>query len=242
MATIESMTRKPWHSLFERLIDDWDERESPEWDVIEARLPSDAYTDPGRYKSEMSGLFRRFPLCLGDADQLAGPESVLAREIAGLPLLLARDAAGSIGVFLNARRIVPPASERNPAGSFLMSGLVDDASMAPAQRIPRREAFPLDIALASGVSPSRARHGRSGSLVGRQRSRHRASWRPDEDLVALGIGQHRSFVKAVVSRHRSDRIDAFVEFYHTASARLDRQFFADTTVADRVGRISACWS
>ena len=96
--------RKPWQGLFERLITEWDVRQSPEWDCAETRLPSAVYTDPQRYQAELNILFRAMPLCLGHEDQLDTSGAVLAREVAGLPLLVTRDSSGAVRVFLNACR------------------------------------------------------------------------------------------------------------------------------------------
>ena len=74
---------KPWQGLFERLIREWDHRQSPDADCTETRLPSAVYTDPARYQAELSGLFRGLPLCLGHEDQLDATGSMLAREVAG---------------------------------------------------------------------------------------------------------------------------------------------------------------
>ena len=44
------------------------------------------------------------PLCLGHADQLREPGSMLARDLFGLPFLLVRDREGAPNVFLNVCR------------------------------------------------------------------------------------------------------------------------------------------
>ena len=90
--------RKPWQRLFERLLCDWDERESADWDNADTRLASRVYTDPARYESERAMLFYRLPLCLGHEDQLSAG-SVLARDVAGQPLLLTRGRDGEVRVF-----------------------------------------------------------------------------------------------------------------------------------------------
>ena len=93
-----------WFSLIERLRATLDRRDDVGTDTAEALLPASVYCDPARFEAEKSELFRRMPVCLGHADQLHEPGSVLAREVVGLPLLLVRDAQGGIGVFLNACR------------------------------------------------------------------------------------------------------------------------------------------
>ena len=80
--------RKPWQGLFERLLCDWDERQSAEWDNADTRLASAVYTDPARYKSERAMLFRRLPLCLGHEDQLPAGQRACPRR--GGPAAAAR--------------------------------------------------------------------------------------------------------------------------------------------------------
>jgi hypothetical protein len=96
---------KPWHGLFERLISEWDHRQSPDADCTETIFPSAVYTDPEQYQAELSRLFRGLPLCLGHEDQLDSSGTVLARDIAGLPLLMTRASGSTVRVFLNACRI-----------------------------------------------------------------------------------------------------------------------------------------
>src|SRR4051812_32079896 len=83
----------PWHDLFERLIREWDHRQSPDADCTETTLPSAVYTDPEQYQAELRRLFRGLPLCLGHEDQLDISGTVLARDVAGLPLLMTRDSS-----------------------------------------------------------------------------------------------------------------------------------------------------
>src|SRR4051812_4330094 len=97
-----ALEQTPWQSMFLRLLAETERRDKPKWDQAESHLRAAVYHDPHRHQSELAKLFRRFPLCLGHVDQFPEPGSMLAREIIGMPLLLIRDAAGSIGVFLNA--------------------------------------------------------------------------------------------------------------------------------------------
>jgi hypothetical protein len=48
------------------------------------------YYDPQRFDAERERLFRRLPLCPGHADQLAERCAVLAMEVCGTPVLIAR--------------------------------------------------------------------------------------------------------------------------------------------------------
>jgi phenylpropionate dioxygenase-like ring-hydroxylating dioxygenase large terminal subunit len=91
-------------SLFERLLRDSGSPTSPEWDATDSRLDPAMYHDPAILELEKSRIFRRLPLCLGYADQLREPGSVLARDLLGLPLLMTRDRSGEIHVLLNVCR------------------------------------------------------------------------------------------------------------------------------------------
>lgn len=99
----EMTCQKPWHGLFEQLLCGRGQRSSDR-DSTEFRLPAHEYTDSKRYEAEVATLFRQLPLCLGHEDQLRASGSTLAREVAGLPLLLTRDSTGVIRVFINACR------------------------------------------------------------------------------------------------------------------------------------------
>src|SRR4051794_6696912 len=69
-----------------------------------ARVPVADYVEPERAAQETAVLFRRLPLLLGPASQLAGTGDFLTRDVAGLPLLVTRDAAGRVRAFVNACR------------------------------------------------------------------------------------------------------------------------------------------
>ncbi len=81
----------PLAKLFRRMLDELDQRESSEWDTRESTLDPAIYSDPAIYDLEIDRIFRRVPLCLGHADQLREPGSMIARDLFGLPLLLVRD-------------------------------------------------------------------------------------------------------------------------------------------------------
>jgi phenylpropionate dioxygenase-like ring-hydroxylating dioxygenase large terminal subunit len=243
---------KPWHGLFERLIREWDHRQSPDADCTETMLPSAVYTDPEQYQAELSRLFRGLPLCLGHADQLDTSGTVLARDIAGLPLLMTRDSSGAVRVFLNAcrhrgARLV--AGEETVCRRSSLSCLYHGWTYGLDGRllsVPRRDAFPtLDVA-AHGLRqlPSAVRHGLIWATLDPN-----TTARPDvaahlggldADLAALGLGRHRFFRQNAVLRKTNWKliIDAFIEFYHIKRlhAATVGQYFADAkAAADWVG-------
>jgi Rieske 2Fe-2S family protein len=252
MNAIDSPVRKPWQGLFERLIGEWGDRRSLEWDSQESRIPVSFYTDPGQFQREMSGLFRRQPLCLGHADQLDAQGGVLARDIAGLPLLITRDTAGTIRVFLNAcrhrgARLLPGEDTacRRATLSCLYHGWTYGLD-GKLIGLPRREAFPtLDLS-EHGLRPlpCSVRHGLIWVVLDPNATETpdiTAHLGPlDDDLALLGVGEHRFFRQNAVRRKTNWKliIDAFVEFYHIRRLHATSlgQYFADTKSAtDIVG-------
>jgi len=236
--------------LFKRLIGDWGTRRSS--DLAETRLASTVYTDPARYDAERTHLFTRMPLCLGSADQLSDTGNVLTREILGLSLVITRDFAGTIRVFLNAcrhrgARVVTEdaAPCRRASLSCLYHGWtygLDGQLMS----VPRRDAFPsLDLdAHGLRALPVTVRHG----LIW-VRLDPTATEPPDiaaylggldGDLATLGVGQHRFFRQTAVLRKTNWKLimDAFIEFYHIKRLHASTigPFFADSqAAADYIG-------
>src|SRR5215831_6793476 len=94
----------PWQHLFERLVGELNQPTSPDWEVQTNRLDPKVYYDVRRFEVEHEQLFRRLPLCLGHVDQLAEPGAVLAVDLCGTPLLMARGADRVLRVFLNVCR------------------------------------------------------------------------------------------------------------------------------------------
>jgi glycine betaine catabolism A len=176
--------QKPWQGLFERLMSEWDDRQSSEWDSTETGLAAAVYTDPVRYQRELRSLFRGLPICLGHEDQIGAPGSVLARDVAGLPLLMTRDANGAVRVFLNGcrhRGARLMAGEEGVCRRSSLSCLYHGWTYGLDGRllsIPRREAFPtLDMA-AHGLRqlPSAVRHGLIWAML-HQNSTNLWTWR-----------------------------------------------------------------
>ena len=242
----QKVCRKPWQGLFERLLCDWDERQSADWDKADIGLASSVYTDALRYQSELAVLFRRLPLCLGHEDQLP-PGSVLARDVAGLPLPLARGSDGAIRVLLNAcrhrgARLVPGDETvcHRSSLSCPYHGWTYDLD-GRLVGVPWREAFPNLDSAAHGLRPlpSAVRHGLIWAVLDpHQRDAPDVALHLgglDVDLAELDIGRHRFFRQNAVLRKANWKliIDAFVEFYHIKRlhAATIGQFFADAKAA-----------
>ncbi len=61
------------------------------------------YLSPDRFAREMA-MFRAMPLLVAHVSELAAPDAFLRRKIAGIPMLLTGDGAGSYRAFLNVCR------------------------------------------------------------------------------------------------------------------------------------------
>lgn len=64
-------------------------------------LNADTYTDEARFQREKRRIFRRLPLLLATSCELRAPGDYKAVEVAGVPVLLARDKDGVVRAFLN---------------------------------------------------------------------------------------------------------------------------------------------
>lgn len=217
----------PLQALFERLLKELEQPESAEWDATETLLDAKVYSDPGIYRQEIDQIFRRMPLCLGHADQLREPGSMLARDLVGLPLLLVRDRAGEIHVLLNVCRhrgarlladqdaVCRHASLSCPyhAWTYELNGAL--------RAVPGAEGFPtLDKATRSlRRLPSQVRHGLIWAVMDPDREDIDVAGflgDIDDDLTRLGLGSHRFFRQHARKRATNWKLvmDAFQEVYH----------------------------
>lgn len=233
-------------SLFQRMLNELDHPESVEWDASESTLDPTIYTDPTIYREEIDRIFRRVPLCLGHADQLREPGSMIARDLFGLPLLLVRNRQGEINVFLNVcrhrgTRLVASHDEvcRQTSLSCPYHAWTYDLN-GTLRAVPGGEAFPtLDKSSRSlRRLPATVRHGLIWAIMDPRRSDIDVAGflgGIDEDLAALDLGTHRFFRQHARRRATNWKLvmDAFQETYHIKRlhARTIAPFFLDIKAA-----------
>ena len=247
------MTTPHWQNLFERLLGELDGRSNPDWQADQSTLDPAVYRDPGRHARERDRLFRRQPLCLGHADQLARPGSVLAHDLCGVPVLMTRARDGAVRVFLNVCR---------HRGARLVA---DEGTLCQRQSlscpyhawtyrldgalagVPVPEAFPALDRRLLGLRelPSAVRHGLIWAVLDPDADKaaldiagHLGAL--DRDLEATAIGRHRFYRQHAVLRAANWKliVDAFLEVYHVRRLHAGTigPFFSDAvSVSDAVG-------
>ena len=238
--------------LFRRLLDELDLPESSEWDETESLLDASVYSDPAFLEAEIERIFRRVPLCLGHADQLREPGSMIAREILGYPLLITRDRAGEINVLLNVcrhrgARLIATDGEVCNANSISCPYHAWTYDLAGTLRaIPGNEGFPTVDRSERGLRrlPSEVRHGLIWvGLDPTQSELDVADYLGDidNDLTALDLESHRFYRQHARVRKANWKLlmDAFQEVYHIRRlhARTISPFFLERKSAgESVGR------
>src|ERR1700681_4680057 len=70
----------------------------------ESRIPVEAYRSTERFDAERRSLFRRLPLIVAHASELASPGDFVTHDALGVPLVVARGSDGTLRAFLNVCR------------------------------------------------------------------------------------------------------------------------------------------
>lgn len=218
----------------------------PSLDAREGVVPVAHYLDAARLARERAALFRRLPIPLAASAELSGPGATLARELDGVPLLLARGDDGSVRGLLNACR--------HRGTRLLREDCRKKAYVCPYHgwtygldghllHIPHAAAFPTLDPLAHGLVPVHAeeRHGLvwvSLDAAAPDPATHLGA--ADEELAALSLATH-TVARRVTSEQRGNwkmLLEAFLEGYHIRTLHRSTiyPFFLDSRgVAERVG-------
>ena len=211
-----------------------------------ARLDSAVYLDPDRFEAEMERLFAVVPLVLAPS-ALMGPETAVAHDGYGVPLIVSRDRDGGAHVLANVcrhrgTRLISPDSDRPvPARRIVCpyhawtyradGGLVG---------IPRAECFPGIDPGSLSLSPYESREFAGLIWFTHRTADFTAAESLAPDFEAFDVAGHHLYKRRThaVAANWKQLIDAFLEAYHVQRlhAATIAPFFADgITVADRIG-------
>ena len=232
--------------LFQRMLDEMDESESVEWNGQEGHVAAATYSDPACLAREVKHVLRRLPLCLGHADQLREPGSMLARDILGMPLLLVRDREGQIQVLLNVcrhrgARLLLGENEvcRRASLSCPYHGWTYDLQ-GRLRAIPAQIGFPSTDPASRGLRrlPAVERHGLIWAVLDPDTTGIDVGGflgELDDDITTLGLGSHRFFRQHARRCPTNWKLmmDAFQEVYHikTLHRHTIAPFFLDMKAA-----------
>ena len=207
------------------------------------------YTAPERLAREQATLFRRYPIAIAAASELAVPGTCLRREVLGLPLLLAADEAGRPHALLNVcrHRGMRLVGDETPCQRKALVCPYHGWTYGLDGRlrhVPHAEAFPdLQPETRNLVAlPVASRHGllwvhpTPGATLDLD-----AYLGPlDDDFAAFDLGDHVLYRRIDTVRRANWKlvIDAFLEAYHIRVLHRDTiyRFFLDArAVSDFVG-------
>ncbi len=210
--------------------------------TIEARV----YTDSERFEREQQNLFCRLPQVIAPSALVSRPNSAVAHDGFGMPLLITRDKQGRAHVFHNVCR---------HRGTRLLEG--GDIQCAPRIVCPYHAwAYSLDGALAAVP--------RADAFPGLDKADHHLRELPSveaggliwfaragdadfgeasalaPEFNAFGLGSHHLYRRRVhdVASNWKLIMDAFLESYHVTRLHASSigKFFADgVTAADMIG-------
>jgi phenylpropionate dioxygenase-like ring-hydroxylating dioxygenase large terminal subunit len=215
----------------------------------DATVPVDAYRSEARHQIEQRILFRRYPVAVGHASELASPGDFITHDATGVPIVAVRDREGRARAFVNAcrhrgtRLVTEPCGHHKKALVCPYHAWAYDLSGA-LLHVPQRAAFPslVDEEAALVPVPVEIRHGLVWVRPGGGAAIDLASWLGplDDDLAAFGLGTHTLHRRVSQVREVNWKlvIEAFLEGYHVRSLHRDTifRFFIELgTVFDAFG-------
>ena len=92
--------KQQYNRIVEKLMDHVDNGTTDQADGVMA-VPVGAYTDPEVWQREMDSIFRRLPLLAGLTIEIPEPDDFKTIDLLGEPVLLTRQADGSVRAMLN---------------------------------------------------------------------------------------------------------------------------------------------
>ena len=203
----------------------------------------DGYADGARIERENATLFRKLPIAIGHASQLAKPGDFITHDASGVPLLVVRGTDGELAAFLNVCRHRGTRVEPRACGSakaftcpyhawsYGCDGQLINIPHARGfaghternlVRVPVREIAGLVFVVPNGNMPDAW----LGPLA--------------DDLVGFGLASSHVYAPRALTKQLSWKlaIDVFLEAYHLQSAHrasIYPMFFDNVGLFDQFG-------
>jgi len=202
------------------------------------------FTDPERFEAEREAFFRRTPQVVGWGGEVAEPGDVLARVVAGVPVLVTRDGDGALRAFLNActhrgMGLCDGADNTRRLTCGYHGWTYDLAGRLVG--LPHRERFPGLDTEALGLQPLPVDEQAGLVVVG---------LRPDVELAGfleplaadtawMGYGHYRGAAQVTLRKRANWKlmVDVNIEAYHVPTLHRETllPFLADHCAVDRWG-------